>query len=92
MEKDKEMTPEEIRLHEEAEKIRAMSDQQLAVAFRLLPDGENGVKNESEESNDKTPSAGVKKLIAALERGEVVGIKSGVTYRIAEKAKQMGLI
>lgn len=81
-------TPEELAIHEEAVKLRKMTDEQLVMAFR-------GVQRRSpavSETPTQKDTNGVKKLIEGLSRGECVGVKGATAYKITEYASEMGLI
>lgn len=81
-------TPEEIEIHEEAVKLRKMTDEQLVMAFRASTASSRGVSEKPIEKN----TDGVKMLIEGLSRGDCKGVKGATAYKIAEYAEEMGLM
>lgn len=92
------MTPEELALHEEAVRLRKMTDKQLVEEFHraaepdmvvrapeVLQDGTEGV-TPTEDITD------VQKLLSALAEGKCKGIKGGIAYKVAQLATEMGLV
>ena len=90
-------TAEELAIHEEAVRLRKMTDRQLVTEFHRAAERETSLNvpdvlpappdgGEAENTN------GVKKLLEALAEGRCKGIKSGYTYKIAQLAEEMGLI
>lgn len=73
------MTPEERAVHEEAVRLRKMTDMQLVNAFRNA-------------GGAKEPDTRLETLIEGLTAGEVKGIKSGTVYKITAYAKERGLV
>ena len=78
-------TSEEIAIHEEAVKLRKMTDEQLVMAFRASHRG-------TTEKNIEKNAYGVKTLIDGLSRGDCKGIKGATVYKITEYAKEMGVL
>jgi len=70
-------TPEERAVHDEAVRLRKMTDTQLVAAFGAVRDGQD----------DRLET-----LIAGIEAGEVKGVKGGTAYKIVEYAKDRGLL
>lgn len=91
-------TAEEQAIHEEAVRLRKMTDRQLVEEFHRAADTETVVRTHTEpqdtpekaEAKENTPD--VEKLLNALSEGQVKGIKSGISYKVAQLAKEMGLI
>lgn len=82
------LTPEELAIHEEAVKLRKMTDRQLVMASR-------GVQRRSpavSEAPAQKDTDGVKKLIEGLSRGDCKGVKGATVYKITEYAEEMGLL
>lgn len=80
MKKNSKMTPEERAIHDEAVRLRKMTDMQLVAAFRAAG-------GETPE-----PDTRLEKLLEGLDAGEVKGIKGGTVFKIAEYARQRGFI
>ena len=91
-------TAEELAIHEEAVRLRKMTDRQLVTEFHRAAEQETSlnvpdvlsVSSDGGEAEENTN--GVKKLLEALAEGRCKGIKSGYTYKIAQLAEEMGLI
>ena len=91
-------TAEELAIHEEAVRLRKMTDKQLVTEFHRAGEQETPpnapdvlpISSDSNEAEENTN--GVKKLLEALAEGRCKGIKSGYTYKIAQLAEEMGLI
>lgn len=81
-------TPEELEIHEQAVKLRKMTDEQLVTAFRASSAPSSAVL----EAEAKKDTDGVKKLIEGLSRGDCKGIKGATVYKIQQYAEEMGLI
>ena len=81
-------TPEELEIHEQAVKLRKMTDEQLVMAFRASSAASPAVSQEEVEKD----TDGVKKLIEGLSRGECKGVKGATVYKIQQYAEEMGLI
>lgn len=81
-------TPEELAVHEQAVKLRKMTDEQLVTAFRASSAASPAVSQEEVEKD----TGGVKKLIEGLSRGECRGVKGATVYKIQQYAEEMGLI
>lgn len=81
-------TPEELAVHEQAVKLRKMTDEQLVMAFRASSAASPAVSQEEVEKD----TSGVKKLIEGLSRGECRGVKGATVYKIQQYAEEMGLI
>lgn len=81
-------TPEEIEIHEEAVKLRRLTDEQLVMAFRASLASSPAVSTVRVEKD----TDGVKKLIEGLSRGDCKGVKGATAYKITQYAEEMGLI
>ena len=81
-------TPEEQEIHEEAVKLRKMTDKQLVKAFREAQASSLAISKTDTEKGTNP----VEKLISGLSRGECKGIKGATVYKISEYATEMGLI
>nr|UWI04072.1 MAG: hypothetical protein [Bacteriophage sp.] len=91
-------TPEENAIHKEAVRLRNMTDRQLVEAFHRAADTETTARTSTEpqaapeEAEAKKNTSDVEKLLSALSEGKVKGIKSGIAYKVAQLAEEMGLI
>ena len=81
-------TPEELEIHEQAVKLRKMTDEQLVTAFRNASAPSSAVS----EQEVKKGTDGVRKLIEGLSRGDCKGVKGATVYKIQQYAEEMGLI
>ena len=92
-------TQEEAAIHEEAVRLRKMTDQQLVEAFRkeresaeCSPEPKNQSSASLNTSRQGKDTAAVKRLLSELAAGKCKGIKGATVYKIAEFATEMGLI
>lgn len=91
-------TAEELAIHEEAVRLRKMTDRQLVTEFHRAAEQETSLNapdvlsGSADDSEARENTNGVKKLLEALAEGRCKGIKSGYTYKIAQLAEEMGLI
>lgn len=91
-------TAEELAIHEEAVRLRKMTDRQLVEEFHRAAEEETTVRTSTEaqaaveeaDPNENTPA--IEKLLNALSEGKCKGIKGATVYKITEFAKEMGLI
>ncbi len=81
------MTPEELTIHEQAVKLRHMSDKQLIEAFNRS----TGPQAADTPANEKDTSP-VKTLLQALSDGKCKGIGGATAYRVSQFAVEMGLV
>lgn len=91
-------TVEEQAIHEEAVRLRKMTDKQLVEEFHRAADTEIGVRTSTEpqaapdEADPKKNTPDIEKLLSALSEGKCKGIKGATAYKIAQFAAEMGLI
>lgn len=88
-------TPEEAKIHEEAVKLRKMTDKQLVDKVRCAEISSRTAETAKKEVLSLEHNKGtsdVEKLLSALAEGRVKGIKSGIAYKVSVLAKEMGLI
>lgn len=88
-------TKEEIRIHEEAVKLRKMTDEQLFNAFKEAQQAATAptvAQNGSNGNDPKNDISGVEKLLQALSDGKCKGVAGATCYKIMEFARDMGLI
>lgn len=85
-------------VHEEAERLRSMSDKQLVEEFHRAavpeaPSDRPDVPQDGAEAAGATgDTSAVEKLLTALAEGKCKGIKSGFAYKVAQLAEEMGLV
>ncbi len=92
------MTSEELAIHKEAVRLRGMTDRQLVERFHRAAELEmvpapSPVRqfipsNEGESGN----TSAVEALLNALAEGRVKGIGGATSYKVAQLAKEMGLV
>lgn len=91
-------TAEELAIHEEAVRLRKMTDKQLVEEFHRAADTEVAVRvpdvaqNGENEADPNENTSAVEKLLSALSDGKCKGIKGATAYKIAQFAAEMGLI
>lgn len=91
-------TAEELAIHVEAVRLRKMTDRQLVEEFRRAAEPEKATRvSEVTQNGESVPepngnTSDVEKLLSALSEGKVKGIKSGIAYKVAQLAAEMGLI
>lgn len=91
-------TAEELAIHEEAVRLRKMTDKQLVEEFHRAADTEVAVRvpdvaqNGENEADPNEITSAVEKLLSALSDGKCKGIKGATAYKIAQFAAEMGLI
>ena len=75
-------------VHEEAEKIRNLSDEELLEAVKRanMPEKDLTLKKPNNDTSE------VKKLLDGLSRGECRGVKGATVYKIYQYAEETGLI
>lgn len=85
----------ELDIHEQAVKLRKMTDKQLVDAFneaRCSPHKISGTSEMVEFATHKDNTEGVKMLLKELSEGKCKGIKIGTVYKLTEFAAEMGLL
>ena len=92
-------TIEESMIHEEAVRLRKMTDRQLVGAFRMAREDQKSAEKEADVSTEKPEEAkrtiispDIEKLLTGLAEGKVKGVKSATTYKITEYARELGFI
>lgn len=91
-------TAEELAIHEEAVRLRKMTDKQLVEGFHRAADAEMAVRMPDvaqdglEEAGPNDDTSGLQKLLSALSEGKCKGIKGATAYKVAQFAAEMGLI
>lgn len=84
MSKKRNRTAEEKAIHEEAVRLRKMTDRQLVEEFHRAAEPEAADPNEN--------TSAIEKLLSALSDGECKGIKGATAYKITQFATEKGLI
>lgn len=91
-------TPTEQAIHEEAVRLRKMTDKQLVEQFHraaepdMVANPSQNARNGSEINGVGKDTSNVQKLLEALAEGKCKGIKSGFAYKVAQFAAEMGLV
>lgn len=98
MSKKRNRTAEEKAIHEEAVRLRKMTDRQLVEEFHRAAESEVSLSS-SHEAQDVAEAAdpnentsAIEKLLSALSDGECKGIKGATAYKITQFATEKGLI
>lgn len=92
------MTPEELAIHEEAVRLRKMTDRQLVETYHRAAEEESTVSPYlvcEAATNVETPTentSDIQKLLNAILDGKCKGMKSVAAYKIAQLATEMGLM
>lgn len=98
MGKKRKYTAEERAIHEEAVRLRKMTDKQLVEEFHRAKDikhdadGHRASQEAQKRKNPKNDTPALEKLLLGLAEGKCKGIKGATVYKITEFAKEMGLI
>jgi hypothetical protein len=90
---------EELAVHEEAVRLRKLTDKQLVEEFRRVAEAAEmavrvpeAAQAASGEADPNENTSTVQKLISALSEGKCKGVKGATVYKITEFATEMGLI
>lgn len=98
MSKKRNRTAEEKAIHEEAVRLRKMTDRQLVEAFHRAAEPEASLsssheaQDEAEAADPNENTSAIEKLLSALSDGECKGIKGATAYKITQFATEKGLI
>lgn len=98
MSKKRNRTAEEKAIHEEAVRLRKMTDRQLVEEFHRAAEPEVSVsspheaQDEVEAADPNENTSAIEKLLSALSDGECKGIKGATAYKITQFATEKGLI
>lgn len=91
-------TAEELAIHEEAVRLRKMTDKQLVTEFHRAAEQETSLNVpdvlsvSSDRNGAEENTNGVKKLLEALAEGKCKGIKEATAHKVAQFATEMGLV
>lgn len=92
-------TQEELTIHEEAVKLRKMTDRQLVELLHgqradteTVAERPTASAASPEEDKARKDTSGVKKLLHELAEGKCKGIKGATVYKITEFATELGLL
>ena len=91
-------TPAEQAIHEEAVRLRRMTDKQLVEQFHraadssMAPRGPQVPQEPSEKPGQENTRSSLEKLLSALSEGKCKGIKGATVYKLTEFASEMGLL
>lgn len=98
MSKKRNRTAEEKAIHEEAVRLRKMTDRQLVEEFHRAAESEvslsssHEAQDEAEAADPNENTSAIEKLLSALSDGECKGIKGATAYKITQFATEKGLI
>lgn len=98
MSKKRNRTAEEKAIHEEAVRLRKMTDRQLVEEFHIAAEPEvslsssHEAQDEPEVADPNENTSAIEKLLSALSDGECKGIKGATAYKITQFATEKGLI
>lgn len=98
MSKKRNRTAEEKAIHEEAVRLRKMTDRQLVEEFNRAAEPEvslsssHEAQDEPEVADPNENTSAIEKLLSALSDGECKGIKGATAYKITQFATEKGLI
>ena len=98
MSKKRNRTAEEKAIHEEAVRLRKMTDRQLVEEFHRATEPEvilsssHEAQDEPEVADSNENTSAIEKLLSALSDGECKGIKGATAYKITQFATEKGLI
>lgn len=85
------MTPEEIAIHDEAVRLRRMSDKQLVEEFHRSKDADTASKPVDGSQGDNTATP-IETLLQGLSDGKCKGIGGATAYRVSQFAAELGLV
>lgn len=97
MSKKRNRTAEEKAIHEEAVRLRKMTDRQLVEEFHRAAEPEVSLsssceaQDEPEAADPNENTSAIEKLLSALSDGECKGIKGATAYKITQFATEKGL-
>ena len=98
MSKKRNRTAEEKAIHEEAVRLRKMTDRQLVEEFHRAAEPEVSLsssceaQDEAEAADPNRDTSAIEKLLSALSDGECKGIMGATAYKITQFATEKGLI
>lgn len=90
--------PAEQAIHEEAVRLRRMTDKQLVEQFHraadssMAPRGPQAPQEPSKKPGQENTRSSLEKLLSALSEGKCKGIKGATVYKLTEFASEMGLL
>lgn len=90
-------TPEELRIHEQAVRLRKLTDAQLVEEFNktkqnVLTESHRELETVEKASNIGNDTEAINILLQAISDGKCKGVRSKTAYKIEELAKELGLI
>ena len=92
MSKKRNRTAEEKAIHEEAVRLRKMTDRQLVAEPEVSLSSSCEAQDEPEAADHNENTSAIEKLLSALSDGECKGIKGATAYKITQFATEKGLI
>lgn len=86
-------TPAEQTIHEEAMRLRGLTDKQLVEQFhRAAEPGMDASVPSVAQDGAEADTTAVQALITALSEGKCKGVKGATAYKVAQFAVEMGLL
>lgn len=92
------LTEEEVSIHNEATRLRKMTDWQLVTAFRLAgeqercAEGRQPAREAAEETGVRKNTPEIRMLLKAVSGGTIKGIGGATSYKITKYARETGLV
>lgn len=85
------MTPEQIAVHNEAVRLRKMTDEQLVDYIKSLKGAEKPKKAFEEPKIEELPPT-VEQFLEELAKGECKGVKGATIFKLTDYAREHGYI
>ena len=91
-------TQKETAIHEEAVKLRRMTDRQLVEAFHktsateVAPSAPTTTQERPKDDKATRDTAPIKMLLQAISDGKCKGVGGATAYKISRFASEMGLV
>ena len=90
------MDREEILIHDEAVRLRKMTDRQLVGAFRMAAEdkakADEARKPKEERKESDGQLSGLEIVIQGIADGKIKGVGKVTSYKIAEFAREQGIL
>ena len=90
------MDREEILIHDEAVRLRKMTDRQLVGAFRMAAEdkakADEARKSKEERKEGDRQLSGLEIVIQGIADGKIKGVGKVTSYKIAEFAREQGIL
>ena len=82
---------EEIRIHDEAVKLRRMTDRQLVGACRMA-EWERIVAKKPRQTTEVANTDALMMVLKGIDEGKIKGMGKVTSYKISDYAKQIGVL